>query len=198
MSLAESSIVVVDTSPAEPVSLEMVRQHCRVVSTDEDDLLRFYLSSARDFVSAETGMVLVRSTIRERFSKWRAGDLLELTAWPAMGISSIVYYDANGELEILAPEAYRQAFDHRPAAIISIAEGWPSFAINRPDAITVTYTAGFDPASRPAPEAAKQAILLLVGHSYRTREAVVVGSNNSQLELGVERLIDLCRSKRYP
>lgn len=197
MSLAESSIVVIDSSPAEPVSLETIRQHCRVIATDEDDLLRFYLASARDFVSAETGMVLVRSTIRERFRDWRPGDILELTAWPVIGVTAIVYLDANGAEQTLDPGAYRQALDHRPAALLSIVDAWPSFA-DRPDAITITYSAGFDPIDRPAPDAAKQAIMLLVAHSYRTREAVVVGSINSQLELGVERLIDLCRSKRYP
>jgi uncharacterized phage protein (predicted DNA packaging) len=34
-----------------------------------------------------------------------------------------------------------------------------------------------------------QAILLLVGHWYANREAVVVGVANSQLQLGVERLL---------
>nr|WP_247741349.1 head-tail connector protein [Luteibacter sp. SG786] len=41
----------------------------------------------------------------------------------------------------------------------------------------------------------EQAVRLLVGHWYSNREAVVVGEVSSQLELGVERLLQY--RKRY-
>lgn len=68
-------------------------------------------------------------------------------------------------------------------------------SLTAPSRFRVTYNAGFtqldDPDSTDAPEDIKQAVLLLVGHWYENREAVVVGdSATDELPMAVSALID--------
>ena len=177
----------------------MLRQACRVVADDEHELLRQYLVTAREMVEAESGLTLVRKSIRERLMAWPCRPLLMLSLYPVITIDSVQYVDKNGATQTLDSSLYTQGLGHRPAWIVSAEMvAWPELAKQRPDAITIAYTAGHDPADKPAPESAKQAIMLLAAHWYRNREAGVVGTTNSVLELGVDRLIDLLKLKGYP
>ena len=57
--------------------------------------------------------------------------------------------------------------------------------------VLVTYVAGYGAAASAVPQRAKQAILLLVGHWYRQREAV--GRAEGEVALAYRRLIrSLC------
>jgi uncharacterized phiE125 gp8 family phage protein len=71
--------------------------------------------------------------------------------------------------------------------VATATEAWP-ITLPIEDAVRVTFTAG-----TTVPTAAKQAILLLVGHWYANREAEVVGSSTSSLNLTVRALLDAVR-----
>lgn len=198
--IPEQSLAVLDSSTVEPVSLELVRQHCRVVASDEDELLRSYMRTAREMVESESGLHLVRKSVQEIRSDWPCRRVLELAAWPVASVTSVKYLDPDEEEQTLDPQTqYRSSIVGRPAYLsLAPTVSWPSVALDRPDAVRIEYECGFDLGSKPAPEPARQAILLLVGHWYRSREAAVIGTINSELALGVERLVDQLRDYRYP
>ena len=58
-----------------------------------------------------------------------------------------------------------------------------------PEALSITYTAGFGGAA-DVPDDIIQAAHLMVGNWYEHREPVVVGTIASELPLSVQRLID--------
>ena len=195
---APTSTVITDSSPAEPVGLELMRNHCRVVADDEDKLLQHYQLAARKMVEQSTGLSLIRVTARHRLRCWPAGRTIELPLRPLVSVESITYLDPDGESVEWAGEWWADS-DHSPGLIwLTPAAAWPGVINDRGDAITITYTAGHDPSSLPAPEQAVQAILLLVGHWYRNRESVVVGTINSDLQMGYDRLINSITPARYP
>jgi len=57
------------------------------------------------------------------------------------------------------------------------------------DAVRITYTAG----AASAPTAAKQTILLLVGHWFENRESVVIGGGGREIDCTVSSLMDSFR-----
>lgn len=200
MTIPKQSFAILDSSTVEPVSLELLRQHCRVVASDEDELLRSYLRSARELVESESGITLIRKTVKELRSDWPCRRVLELSLWPIISVTSVKYLDENEEEQTFDPETeYRSSTLGRPA-YLSLAPqvAWPTVALDRPDAIRIEYECGFDLASKPAPEPARQAILLLAAHYYRNREAAVIGTVNSELQLGLDRLVDQLKDDRYP
>lgn len=54
---------------------------------------------------------------------------------------------------------------------------------------TIVETTPLDESEMALTKDIEQAILLLVGHWYANREAVVVGATPAELQLGVERLL---------
>jgi hypothetical protein len=70
----------------------------------------------------------------------------------------------------------------RDGRIYAPTAGWPT--IEDYSTVTVTYTAGF----ATTPPEIDQTMLLLIGHWYRNREAVVVGSITKEIEYAIEAL----------
>lgn len=108
---------------------------------------------------------------------------------PLQSVSSIQYRAAtDGTLTTLASSGYDVDTDSKPGRITpSYGNVWP-VARWQPNAVLVTFVAGYGAASA-VPEAIKAAIKLLVGHWYENREAVVTGTIATQLPLTVEALL---------
>jgi uncharacterized phiE125 gp8 family phage protein len=58
-----------------------------------------------------------------------------------------------------------------------------------PNAITITFWAGYGEDGRSVPAPIKHAMLMLVGFWYENRTAVLVGSISKPLEFAVESLL---------
>ena len=194
-----STVVTEDALNAcEPVSLELAKANARVVVDDEDALIRRKIAAARKAVEDESGLHLVRKTVRHRLTHW-PGNVIEIPAWPLVSVESITYRDAAGVVQTLDPATYNVDVDRRPGVIwLAPDASWPALQANRSDAVTITGTVGFDAVENPPPEYAAEAIQLLVAHWYRNREAAVIGTINSELEVGYQRLLDLLSETRYP
>ena len=112
---------------------------------------------------------------------------------PLMAVSSIKYFDNAGDEQTLSTDIYTVDAKRDPARIVrAFNQQWP---VTRriPNAVTVTYTAGYGATRASTPETAKQAIMLLVGHWYENREEVTFGSQPHELPLGVQALLILDR-----
>jgi uncharacterized phiE125 gp8 family phage protein len=70
---------------------------------------------------------------------------------------------------------------------IKPVDDWPTH-METMNAVKVTFVAGYGAASA-VPAALKSAILLLVGHWYTNREAVMVGESVAELPLAVSALV---------
>lgn len=155
------------TSPpaAEPVTLDAVKAHLRINpgDTSEDtEILEPLISAAREYCELRTGRALAVETLSADLPAGRQ----YLPRPPILEILSV--QDGDGDVSYTA----------------NLAHGW----VYLDRAATVTYRCGYE----TLPLSLRQAMLLLIGHWYTNREAVVVGAFASvEIAETVHSLLDL-------
>jgi uncharacterized phiE125 gp8 family phage protein len=186
-----SSLVLVEAPEAEPVSLAEAKLHLRQDITDDDTLIGSLVTAARRYCEKRIGQQFVTATWRlaiDAFPCGVHGGLIELPNPPLVEVDSITYVDTNGEVQTLDESFYQVDASSRPGRLAPVyGQRWPS-ARRQLNAVTIDFVAGYG-AAAAVPETIKQAILLLVGHWYANREAVVVGTINGPLQIAVEALL---------
>ena len=181
----------------EPVSLAEAKRHANVVASDDDELLAGLIQAAREQVESDAGRALINQTWRLKLHDFFA-DQLELPRGPLQSVTSITYLDPDGVEQTLAAANYHVDADRTPGVIWRDPDcTWPTVS-DVANAVTILFVAGYGDAAADVPQRAKQAILLLLGHWYRSREAVVVGTIASEIALSYERLIRGLRIGNYP
>jgi uncharacterized phiE125 gp8 family phage protein len=73
-------------------------------------------------------------------------------------------------------------------AEVSPATSWPSVTA-APEAVSIRFRAGYGDVGSDVPEPIRQAMLLLIGHWYEHREAVIVGTNAMLMPMAVNSLL---------
>lgn len=164
---------VLVTPPASlPVTLADMKAHLRVDHDDEDDLITAYIGAAVAHLDGWSG-VLGRCLVEQEWAITMAdfpGVRRLSLPFPDVTAVAVQYYTGN-VLTTLATADYRLQEDGMGSWLELLANSsWPA-TDDRADAVTVTFTAAMPAALLPS---AVQAIKLLVGHWYRTREAVGV------------------------
>jgi uncharacterized phiE125 gp8 family phage protein len=175
-----------------PIGLARAKAHLRVDWDDaeNDALIAAQLRGAIAAIEKRTG----RSLSPQAFTEWAPRfpacpeERLTLARDPVASITSVTYVDAEGAEQTLDPADYR-SIEGEPWSIIAPFGGSFPSTEPRPDAVRVSYVAGYDEGQCPADLQA--AVLLMLAHLYANREAVVVGANVvTALPLAVETLCD--------
>ena len=152
-------IVKVTTPPAEaPVSLSEMKDHLRVIGSDQDALIGKYISAAVSSIgiNGELGRALGSQTISESLQRPARDTYLSVA--PATSLVSVKYYDAVN-VEQTADLSGFEFYSSYDWAFVR-SDVWPA-AYDRPDAVTIEYNAGGD-----VPEDICHAIKLIVAHWY--------------------------------
>ena len=192
--MLDYSLALITPPASEPVTLTEVKRHCNVVATDEDTLLTALIAAARELVESMTSRALITQTWRVRLHTWFA-DGFQLPRPPLIAVTSIKYFDESETEQTLAANAYLVDTDRQPGVLWWDDETVQPVLDDRPNGVSILYTAGYG-AAAAVPNRAKQAILLLVGHWYKNREAV--GRAEGEVALTVERLVQSLRLGVYP
>lgn len=177
-----------------PVTLAEAKAHVRASEFDDDDaFITALIDAATAHVDGYTGILgraLVTQTWRHDFCEWPADGVLRLPLAPVASITSVKYSDAdNAEQTVTASGNYALLADARgPFARFTSGFTAPALYDERQDRVRVTYVAGYG-AATAVPAAIKAAMLLMIGHWYRSREAVVVGQTPADLPMGVDALL---------
>ena len=170
------------------ITLEEAKAHLRVEHGEEDALIQSLVDAAVLNLEHETGRAL---RVREEtlvLDSWPT--TVVLPWWPVRSVVSVTYVDPLGNTQTL--DTY--SLDQRkfPAKLRpAYGESWPE-AIQGHEVIELKVEVGMD----ALPEDLKRAALLLVGHLYEHREAVVVGTITSTLPMAVEYLVQPHRIMR--
>lgn len=167
------------------VTLDNVKAHLRVTTTDEDTIIGFYRAAAIQWVENYTNHILSSQVVTDNYAAW--GDYLTLYHQPiTVGdpTPTLVVEYTNGEGDTVEYED-RVIRDQRyPWTIYPPAgENFPALGTN--GTISVTYTAGY--ASGAVPDALNHAVLLLAGHFFVNRSAVSADSVE-EVDLAVRSL----------
>lgn len=169
-----------DQPVQEPVTLEEAKAHLRIDYDAEDALIASYIAAAREYCEVVTGLALAPATWEARLDAFPAG-ATELPYPPLVEVESVRYRDAHGDEVTLDPAGYTVDTLAKPGTIAPV-DAWPDGSDVR-----IRYRAGY--ADGQIPYAARQAILLLVGHWHAHREAVVTGAIATEIPLAVDRLL---------
>lgn len=174
------------TEPADQVlDLAIIKDHLRIDGTQDDELLRAYLSAATAALELSTGQYLAERTVDIVLDKWPAGDTIKLEAWPVQSIASVSYTDEDGTTEVLSSSVYVSSLDGIPARLVlKNDQAWPTVTLQEADGVTIRAVVGY---SGAIPDLAIQVLLLTIGLWYENRENLHP-TYLKELPLGIESL----------
>jgi len=195
------------------VSLEQAKQRLRLDYADDEADVELMLASATAVVDGADGR-LNRALLTQKWAldlehfphprhthgHVRSGEIagreaIPLPLSPLVSIDQITYFDAGGVSQTLDPSAY-DVFDGEGGFVEPVfGTCWP-WTPRRRRAVTINFTAGYGDDASSVPAFVVQLILLLVGHYYEHREAVVGVDNrdsSAPLPEGIEGLITQLR-----
>ncbi len=167
-----------------PVTIEEAKLHMRNLSDAENPTIYTMIKAATmhlDGINGVLGVALLQQTWKLVAPDWPCGSL-RLPIAPVRTIDSIKYFDSSNSEQTIDPLSYDLFEDvigpivvFKPTAILPAA-------YVRPDAIQVTFAAGYE--NRAAiPTPIKQHILELVANMFENREKTVVGQSINVISL---------------
>jgi uncharacterized phiE125 gp8 family phage protein len=206
------------TQPAaEPVTLALAKLHAHVDTDDEDLLFEAWITAARQYCERYTRRAFFNREVTrtlDYFPLWYGENGTVNPAdrqdWPyyasfwdkltidlplprCVSVTSITYTDTNGTTQTLPQSAYNVDVTSLPARIVpSAGNYWPTVVTYQPGSVQINYVAGSygdGVEVNTIPQGIVVAMILLIGHWYRNREA----SSELALKnipLGVNALLD--------
>jgi uncharacterized phiE125 gp8 family phage protein len=176
----------------EPITLAEAKTHLRVDHDDDDMLITGYIAAARQTCELTARRAFVTQTLELHLEEWPCDDL-DLPMPPLQSVTSITYIDVDGVTHTVSASDYIVYASLQPGEIhLKWNAAWPSVQLQPGPSITVRYVAGYGLAVA-VPWQFKSAVLLLVGHFYENREAVVVGTIATVLPMAVKSLLMIDR-----
>jgi uncharacterized phiE125 gp8 family phage protein len=169
------------------IDLTAAKEHLKVETTTDDGLIAIYLAAAKAAVENATGKLLASAEVLQVVDGFPCRDgAIRLWKGPVSAIVSVEYDDSAGVEQTLTD--YRLIEGPNARLLPAFSERWPLTAYG-PGTVRITYTAGY--ASDEVPPPIDQAVLLLTGHYYWSREAVNSGpaAQAVELPLGVAELL---------
>lgn len=157
-------------APAQPVvTLDAVKQHLRVDFNDDDTVIMALIQAAIDHLDGWSGILgraLVNQTWRQDFGGFYACEKLRLPLVPVTAAPTVKYFDGENAEQTL-PDTYWQVLTDELGPYVALKPGqaWPT-VYSRPDAVSVTFVAGYGAAGADVPSALQVAIMTHVKMSY--------------------------------
>jgi uncharacterized phiE125 gp8 family phage protein len=186
------------TGPAsEPVSVDEAKKAANVVADDDDALIETLIVAARELLERDTHRGFISQTWRLTLHAFPGERRIALPRAPLRAVTEITYTDTAGTEATFAAANY--TVDTARGVVWLKADcDWPSDVGDEPNGVVIKYTVGYGDDAADVPTRIKQAILMLVAHWYKNREAVNVGNITSELPLAYERIVQSLRVGTYP
>lgn len=180
----------------EPITLAEAKAHLRVDFTDEDSIISSLITVARSHVEMLTQRALVTQSWRYTLDSFPETMPILIPLPPLQAVTIFTYVDQNGVTRSLIEGTdFLVDKDSEPGRITPApGKEWPDIQ-QRMNAVTIEFTAGYGTAANVL-KPFKQAMLLLMGHWFENREAVVKGQFN-ELPLAVDSLLFPYRVWRF-
>lgn len=173
-----------------PVTVEQVKQQARIDVDAENAFIKELIERAVEYCQNEIlgNRQFLTATWDQPLTSWPCGNMT-LPRPPLQSVTSITYYDADGDSQTLATTYYEVRKPWKLPGYIHRApnQTWPTLQSDREFPITVRFVAGFASASS-VPADWKHAVLLLVSHWFEHREAVS-DTEKYTVPLGIESLL---------
>ena len=154
---------VITPPTSEPVTLEEVKSHLRVISDDDNTLITSLIKQAREYCESYQNRKYVTQTIEGYLDKFPSGSIEFDNCSPVKSITSVKYTDYEG-VELTVDSLNYSLDDVSYINKIDLAYGksWPSDALKPTNGVKVTFVAGYE----VVPETVKWAMLIHIQLLY--------------------------------
>lgn len=173
-------LTVATSATVEPVDIDSAKSFLRVDTADDDFLIATFITAARQYVENKLERTLCNTTWRLTLDAFPDGnDPIILYRPPISSATTnvaITYTDANGNSTTLASSNYQVDFRSEPGRIYpGYGQTWP-FPRDIPNAVTITYVAGYGNSVDSVPAGIRAYMLRVIAEMYENREMTVVGT----------------------
>lgn len=164
-------------SPA--ITLEEAKAHLRITFDDEDGVIADCIRAATERLDGRDGALgscLITQVWKITLGRFQPEILIPLP--PCQSVDAVTYLRPDGEAATINPADYQVAgIGSLDGAILRLAPGktWPA-VLDAPEAVTITFTAGFGDSPEALPEPIRASIRMRAAHLYENRESVTAGS----------------------
>ncbi len=181
-------LTLVTAPVTEVIVLSEAKSHLRVDISDDDTLIASLVAAARQTFEEINGRALFTQTWKLVLDGWPSKDYIALPRPPLQSVTSIAYVDSAGVSTVWTSSDYVVEVDRTPGRVhLAYGVDWPTATLRPASPITITYVSGWTTVAA-IPQRYKQAVLLLCGHFYENREAIVVGTVAVKLPWAFEAL----------
>lgn len=172
----------------EPVTLDEIKTILEIDYDEHDASIEAMISAAREKLERRCGRSFVDQTWEYRTDAFESR--LEMPLRPVLEIVSVKYIDEDGDEQEVDGSEYISVIGDFQSFIQPMDE-WPDDVFDRPDAVRVTFRAGYayDEDASPVvpaenvPEGIKQAIRWIVGSMYESREHVTLTPVRQEMQM---------------
>lgn len=178
--------------PVLPIDEAAVFAHLRLILDDslspdpaEADLVRGYIKAACALLDGPGGMLarcLISQAWQLKLPRFPRGPIT-IPLPPVSSVSSVAYLDPSGASQTLDAGAYVVAGIGSDDVAIHPAPGasWPAVRSSHPEAVTITFTAGYGATADDVPEPIRGALLEMIADRYAFRESISAGVSIDQV-----------------
>lgn len=157
-----------------PAAMALVRQHLRNEDLRfDDDLVASYIRAAAATIERQYGLALLQQTVAQYHSAFpnTSDKPMRLRIAPLLSITSVVYVDSEGAAQTWAADNYTTGhYNGMPILVPKVGVSWPTAKTDAPNAVVITYEAGFGTSSEAVPADIRSAMLLIIAHLYEHRD----------------------------
>lgn len=189
--------LTVATAPAvEPVTLTEALLHLRVDIPDDNILIVGLIEAARQYCEQAARRTFINTTYDLHLDAWPLYGRFALPRPPLVSVTGVYYTDEDGTETEYASSNYVVDVKSEPGRIVlKTGAVLPSVTLQEINGIRVRFVAGYGAGAAQVPPEYRQAMLLLIGHWYENREAVLVaqGFNMIEMPMAVRALLSINR-----
>lgn len=157
--------------------------------TSEDTLVTNLIKAARQWCENYQSRAYINQTWDMVLDGFPDRDWIYLPRPPISSVTSVTYIDYSGTSQTMSTSDYGVDTTGEPGRLyLKYNKSWPTTYAEM-NCITIRYICGYGATATYVPQSIKQAILMLVGHWYNNREAVMTGSISKEIELAVSSLL---------
>lgn len=170
----------------EPIGLEEIKGHLRIDIADDDIRLEDYISAARNWCEDFQARQLLTATWQLKLDAFPDEPWILVPLPPLQSVTSIQYLDQDNVLQTLPTSDYLVDAASEPGRICPAPDvTWP-VTYEVPNAITITFKAGYGDDPSKVPHVTRHGLRLLIGHWHEHRESVVLGTVATKIPKTVE------------
>ncbi len=176
---------------AEPVSLDETKLYLRVDHSEDDALILSMISAARQYCEAVTKRSFTTQTMQMFSDQFPDTDTINVPRpfYSTTDVTVNYYTSGSTAPTTFASSNYWVDDSVEPGRIVlRDASEWPTSDLRSAKGVEVTFRSGYG-GQPDVPDGIKMAMKSLIGHWYTNREAVIVGTISSSLEMAVNAML---------